>query len=214
VGLFLVAIGVLLAFRLQKVATALTMLLGFQSIMGVIVWGGVIWRRANPGGAWSAFILMLTVWSLLGPVAMLSLGSKKAAATKPTTMMSRAESDIEPAASWLPKRLGQYGDEKLISQLMVWSLPAGVLGLVIGSLVTRPLPRKQVDDFFMLLKTPVGQEQKLIDAGVPIIYAGNTIANPLEVNHPRLVHWGGFALAAAACVGILGLLCLLAWLGS
>ena len=49
----------------------------------------------------------------------------------------------------------------------------------------------------MLLKTPVGQEQKLIDAGVPIIYTGSAQANALETNHPRLVHWGGFALADA-----------------
>ena len=50
-GLFLVTIGLLLAFQLERVATALTMLLGFQSIMGVIVWAGVLWRRANPLGA-------------------------------------------------------------------------------------------------------------------------------------------------------------------
>jgi hypothetical protein len=36
----------------------------------------------------------------------------------------------------------------------------------------------------------------------------------LETNHPKLVHWGGFALAAFICVLILCLLMLLAWVGS
>jgi len=56
--------------------------------------------------------------------------------------------------------------------------------------------------------------QKVIDAGVPIVYTGNAQANPLETNHPNLVHWGGFALAAIACVLILGLLKLLATIGT
>ena len=72
---------------------------------------------------------------------------------------------------------------------------------------------KKVDDLFLLLRTPVGQEQKLIDAGVPIVYAGQTQPNYWETNHPRLVHWGGFLLAACICAAILGLLQLLLGLG-
>ena len=113
----------------------------------------------------------------------------------------------------LPGWIGQYGSEREFALLMVWALPAGVLAFLLVSILTPPPPRKQVDDFFMLLKTPVGQEQKLIDAGVPIIYAGNTIANPLETNHPRLVHWGGFILASLVCIFIIGLLQVLATLG-
>jgi SSS family solute:Na+ symporter len=190
-GIVLVTLGVLLAFQLERVATALTMLLGFQSIMGVIVWAGVLWRRANPLGAWSSFIVMLILWLLLGPVGMI---------------VNRTHA--------LPHWIGIYGSEKYISQLMIWALPGGVLALIVGSFISPPPPRKQVDDFFLLLKTPVGQEQKLIDAGVPIIYIGNTEANALETTHPRLVHWGGFALAALICAGILGLLKLLSVIGS
>lgn len=192
-GLFLVTIGLLLAFQLQRVATALTMLLGFQSIMGVIVWAGVLWRRANPLGAWASFIVMLLIWALLGPIGMLL--------------------HLDPA-NHLTGWIGQYGDEKYLSQLMVRALPGGVAALIAASLVSKPLPRKQLDDFFMLLKTPVGQEQKLIDAGVPIIYTGSAQANALETNHPRLVHWGGFCLAALVCVFILALLKFLASVGS
>src|SRR5207253_1825037 len=70
-GAILVAIGVMLAMRLAKVADALTMLLTFSSIMGVTVWAGVIWKRANSAGAWAAVIVLFTMWTLYGPVGAL-----------------------------------------------------------------------------------------------------------------------------------------------
>jgi Na+/proline symporter len=193
-GIVLVAIGVLLAFRLGKVATALTMLLGFQSIMGVVVWAGVLWRRSNVAGAWACFLVMFLVWALLGPVGMIFNGGSAG------------------HQHW-PHWIGQYGSEKELYRLMVWALPAGVGTLIVASLLTPPPPKKQVDDFFMLLRTPVGQEQKLIDAGVPVVYSGVHQANELETKYPRLVHWGGAALAGLICLGVLGLLFLLAAIG-
>lgn len=190
-GLFLVAVGVLLAYRLDKVATALTMLLGFQSVMGVIVWAGVLWRRANVRGAWTCFVVMFAVWATLGPIGMILNGHAA-----------------------LPTWVGRYGSEKYLSQLMAWTLPAGVAALILGSLITRPPPRKQVDDFILLLKTPVGQEDKLIAAGVPIVYSGNHRPNALELRYPRWVHWGGAAIAALLCAFVLWLLYFLARLGS
>ena len=49
-GIFLGAIGVIVSLLLAKVADALTMLLQFYAIMGVVVRGGVLWRRANSKG--------------------------------------------------------------------------------------------------------------------------------------------------------------------
>ncbi|MEA2708061.1 MAG: sodium/proline symporter, partial [Phycisphaerales bacterium] len=190
-GIFLVAIGVVLAMSLGTVANALTMLLQFAAIMGVIVWAGVLWRRANAPGAWAAIAVLFFAWSLFGPVGML----------------------VQRFVT-LPPWIGMYGREQFVFELMLCYLPAGVVTLIVVSLLTPPPPKKQVDDFFMLLNTPVGQEQKLIDAGVPIIYAGSSQANALELKYPRLVHWGGFAVAALMCVGILILLWGLARIGS
>ena len=44
--------------------------------------------------------------------------------------------------------------------------------------------------------------------------AENAFQRPVEARHPRLVHWGGFALAVLLCVLILGLLKLLATIGA
>lgn len=190
-GIFLVVIGVLLATTLANVANAITMLLQFTSIMGVVVWAGVLWRRANVAGAWAGVITLVILWILFGPVGEL----------------------VRANLAFCPHWLGRFGREQYVFELMLCYLVPGVAVMILVSLFTRPQPEKQIDDFFLLLKTPVGQEQKLIDAGVPIIYAGNMQANPLETRHPRLVHYGGFALAAAACVIILGLLKLLATIG-
>src|SRR5262249_54156001 len=98
--------------------------------------------------------------------------------------------------------------------LLICYFPLGVLAIILVSLLTPPQPRKQIDDFFALLNTPVGQEQKLLDAGVPVIYVGNSKPNWLETNHPNLVHWGGFGLAALICILVLAILVLLARIGS
>jgi Na+/proline symporter len=203
-GLFLVAIGVTLAYQLGQVATALTMLLGFASIMGVLVWGGVLWPRANTAGAWAAVITLLVVWVFLGPVGMIIR----------TRLHINWEMHTRLWGLPIDLGLGLFGDEKRFDKLMLRALPPGIFALVIGSLLTRPLPRKQVADFFLLLRTPVGQEQRLIDAGVPIVYSGSTTANALELKYPRLVHWGGFVLAALICVVVIATLYLLANIGA
>ncbi len=179
-SLALVAIGVLLATQLERVATALTMLLGFASIMGVVIWAGVLWRRSNSAGAWAAVAVLFFTWAAFGPLGMFLKAS--------------------PMGHGLPMWVGKYGREQFLFELMISYIPVGVVTLVVVSLLTKPQPKEQLDHFFLLLKTPVGQEQKLIDAGVPIVYAGSSNANPLETKYPRLVHWGGFVLAAVICV--------------
>ena len=136
--------------------------------------------------------MLFASWVMLGPVGMLARNAGL------------------PGA---PRWVGMFGREQYVFELMLCYLPAGVVMMVLFSLLTPPPNRKKVNDFFLLLKTPVGQEQKLIDAGVPIIYAGSTQPNWLETRHPRLVHWGGFALAAGICAMILVLLILLARIG-
>jgi hypothetical protein len=48
---------------------------------------------------------------------------------------------------------------------------------------------------------------------VAVIYPGSTRPNAWEVSHPRLVHWGGAAVAAFVCAAIVGLLYLLLSIG-
>ncbi|HWB55125.1 MAG TPA: hypothetical protein VG722_13065, partial [Tepidisphaeraceae bacterium] len=190
-GILLVVMGVLLANALANVANALTMLLQFSSIMGVVIWAGVFWRRANGKGAWAGVFVLFILWAIFGPIGMMTSSGLHSYFT-------------------FPHWVGMYGAAPYVYELMLCYLPGGVLSLIVVSLLTRPLPKKKIDDFFMLLNTPVGQEQKLIDAGVPVVYVGNTQAHPWEEKYPKLVHWGGALIAAIICAGILGILKLLA----
>ncbi len=40
-------------------------------------------------------------------------------------------------------------------------MPSGLLALVVGSLLGRPVSEKRLDDFYLLIKTPVGEEGRL-----------------------------------------------------
>ncbi len=62
-------------------------------------------------------------------------------------------------------------------------LPAGILVLVIVSLLTRPEPEEQLRKFFALLHTPVGEEFRLREQGVPMMLEG--ISSPDRPNLPQ-----------------------------
>ncbi len=55
-------------------------------------------------------------------------------------------------------------------------LPAGFLVLVIVSAVTPPEPAGQLEKFYSLLHTPVGEEQKLRERGIPMMLEGVSAA--------------------------------------
>jgi hypothetical protein len=136
--------------------------------------------------------VLFVLWGLYGPVGAL---------------VAKA---IGPAA---PVWLGRYGPAEFMFELTIRYLPAGIVTFIVVSLLTPPTPRQKVDNLAALLRTPVGREQELIDAGVPVIYAGSTVPNRLEASHPWLMHWGGAALAAVVCAMIAGMLYLLLLIG-
>jgi len=211
-GIFLVAIGVTLAAALPSVANALTALIQTATLMGTIVWTGVLWRRANSYGAWAAFAVMTPIWLALGPIGMIVHNT---IGLPPAHWLGHIGVILQRAINHAaPHWLGMYGTPQQVPPLLISYFPLGVLAIIAVSLLTPPQPRRQVDDFFLLLKTPVGQEQKLLDAGVPMIYGGSSQPNWLETNHPHLVQWGGFLLAALICVLVLAILVLLARIGA
>ncbi len=51
-------------------------------------------------------------------------------------------------------------------------LPAGIAAMVVFSRLTPPEPARKLEHFYTLLKTPVGREDELRKAGIPILLAG------------------------------------------
>lgn len=113
IGLLPVAIGFVFALYVSGVAQALTIFWGLATLTGVFMWFGVLWRRANTTGAWLSFLVMAIIWGLLGPAG----GALKAA--------------LLPGCHWL----GMYSDKAMLPKLAASYLPAGILALIVGSIM-------------------------------------------------------------------------------
>jgi len=55
-------------------------------------------------------------------------------------------------------------------------IPLGLVTIIVVSMLTPPEPEKKLRDFYLLLDTPVGEEQRLKDAGVEIKLEGKSLA--------------------------------------
>ncbi|WP_417451573.1 sodium:solute symporter family protein [Kordiimonas sp.] len=75
----------------------------------------------------------------------------------------------------LTSDLTSFGANWDIEYQIALYLPVGILTFVVASLLTQPEDDKQLDDFYALLNTPVGEEAKLKAAGVDIMLEGDNI---------------------------------------
>lgn len=91
--------------------------------------------------------------------------------------------------------LGIFADKKLLHMRALAFLPAGILALIIGSLLGKPHPKDKLDKFYALITTPVGREAELVEQGVEVVYAGASEGHPWELNHQKAVNWLGFLIA-------------------
>lgn len=60
------------------------------------------------------------------------------------------------------------GDLSLADQI-VWYLSAGLVAMIVVSLLTRPESEEMLNRFYTVLHTPVGQEHKLREAGIQVV---------------------------------------------
>lgn len=93
-------------------------------------------------------------------------------------------------------------------------LASGFLALIMGMTFPHSQDRRMLDEFYLLLRTPVGREDELKKAGVNVVYAGQSEGHPWELKHPVAVNVGGFSLALAFSVFILALLYMLSRAGA
>ncbi|MFQ6116409.1 MAG: hypothetical protein ACE5NG_20310, partial [bacterium] len=60
------------------------------------------------------------------------------------------------------------------------NLPAGFLAMIVVSKLTKPEPAEQLNKFYALLNTPVGEEERLKKQGVEMILEGDEITSNRE----------------------------------
>jgi Na+/proline symporter len=134
-----VAAGVLFAYWVPNVITALEIWLKIAPMMGIVFWIGLVWRRMTVAGAWAATLAGFGAWFLTTTPRVVEL-----ARTLPGSESLRLV--------WQdPGKLAQIYEPWTIS----FYLTAAVVAGVVVSLFTRPVAREQLDRFYALTRTPI-----------------------------------------------------------
>ncbi len=105
--------------------------------LGIPIYFAVIWRRSNRLGMWLSFLFGIASYLVVIITVMARQDIGFVEAIKPS---------FEPA--------------------VFWSTGLALVGMFAGSLLGRPEDEDRVNRFHVILNTPVGDEQRLVDAGI------------------------------------------------
>jgi len=137
-SLLIVAAGVTIAYRLQGVVQGLELFWKISPMMGIAFWLGLFWRRTTVAGAWAATLTAFAVLLLTDSHFFISLLGSLGCAEQMRFIFVK---DGVPAV-YLPWQ-------------MVFYLSAGTIAGIVVSLVTKPVAKAKLDNFYALVRTPV-----------------------------------------------------------
>jgi Na+/proline symporter len=144
-SLFVVVGGIVFAYYVPNVKTALEIWFRVAPPLGIAFWLGLLWRRTTPFGAWAATIAGFGVWWLT---------------TRPEFVDALAGTAFAHRFDMIVQATG---NDPAISQ--PWSIlmytGAALLAGVVVSLVTPRVPAERLQLFYDLTRTPV-QEGELV----------------------------------------------------
>ena len=186
-----VAGGVGFAFWLPGVVKGLEIFWKISPMMGIAFWLGLFWRRSTPAGAWAATLTAFGIWWLTTQSFFI-------------LFMSR----LPGSESLRFVVIKSTGAEIYLPWQMLFYLSAGTLAGIVGSLLSRPVARKKLDNFYALVRTPVrlGEEVAApctLPVGAVVPEKRNIFPNSsLEIPIPSLMSVIGF-LGGWACVAVI-----------
>jgi Na+/proline symporter len=128
------------------------------SFLGIPIYFGVVWRRANTTGMWASLLLGIASHQV---ILRLLTGEG---------------------------RLFQNPDEAFATSVFV-PTALSFAGMWIGSLLGKPQPQAQLDRFYAVMNTEIGNEQRLVDCGIrlpSLIDAGLVDEGPEQIDEDRL----------------------------
>jgi len=161
------------------------------AMMGIAFWMGLLWRRTTAAGAWASTLTSFAVWWLTTQKFFVRWLSSLPITGSPRFIFIR---DGVPEV-YLPWQ-------------MIFYLAAGLIVGIVVSLVTMPVAREKLDNFYALVRTPVRRGEKVL---VPCTLPEGVVASPkrsvfpgtnLEILVPSRVAIVGF-LVTWACVGLI-----------
>jgi Na+/proline symporter len=186
-----VAGGVAFAYWLPSVVKGMEVFWVICAMMGIAFWMGLLWRRTTAAGAWASTLTSFAVWWLTTQKFFVRWLSSLPITGSPRFIFIR---DGVPEV-YLPWQ-------------MIFYLAAGLIVGIVVSLVTMPVAREKLDNFYALVRTPVRRGEKVL---VPCTLPEGVVASPkrsvfpgtnLEILVPSRVAIVGF-LVTWACVGLI-----------
>jgi Na+/proline symporter len=194
--------GIVFAYYVPNVKTALEIWFKVAPPLGIAFWLGLLWRRTTPLGAWGATLAGFLGWWLT---------------TRPEFVSAVAGL---PFADQLDIVASTEGKPSVIAQpwvILFYTAAALVAGVVV-SLVTPRVPAERLQRFYDLTRTPVEEGEVVeqpctLPVGVkPAQRQMLLTAFGLEVPMPSTTSIVGFlAGCAAAVLLVVGYLWLIVW---
>ncbi len=138
-SLLVVAGGIVFAYRVPDLVTALKIWFKIAPMMGIAFWMGLVWRRANVAGAWAASLTGFAVWWLTTIDGFVALVAK-------LPIVDRLDLIWQPAGK--PPQIYE-------PWVIVLYTVAAVLTGVVVSLMTKPISEKKLTTFYALTRTPI-----------------------------------------------------------
>jgi Na+/proline symporter len=199
ISVMVVAGGVAFAYWLPNVVKGLEIFWMIPPMMGIVFWLGLFWRRTTVLGAWAATLTAFAVWWLTTQPFFISYMAGCPAA--------------ESFRFIMPK---PTGPEIYLPWQMLFYLFGGTLAGIFVSLLTKPVAKGKLDNFYALVRTPIAPGEKVPgpctlppDAVVPekrTIFPNTN----LEIMVPSLTSILGFLAGWAAVAVIISAVYLIA----
>jgi len=123
---------------IHNISEYIKLMLNFLSFLGVSIYAAIIWRRANRAGVWASCLMGILSYVVVVAYVM-----------HVQNLNSFAQA-IEPA----------------FELAVFWSTTMALVGMLAGCWLGKQESAESVMRFHVILNTPVGAEQRLIDAGI------------------------------------------------
>jgi len=186
-----VAGGVAFAYWLPGVVKGLEIFWIIASMMGLAFWLGLFWRRATPAGAWAATLTSFGVWWLT---------------TQSFFVSWMANLPVSESLRFIMIKAGE--PEIYLPWQMIFYLVTGLLAGIIVSVLTKPVAKEKLDNFYALLRTPVKPGEQVaapctLPEGAVVPAERKLFPNTnIEISIPTRTSVLGF-LAGWACVALI-----------
>ncbi len=194
-----VAGGVVFAYTVPGIVKALEIFWKMAAMMGIAFWLGLFWRRASVVGAWASVLSSFAAWWVSTQGFFIEAAARL------------------PHLSGAPFVWGTGADAHLyLPWQMLFYLVVGTVVGVVVSLLTRPVAREKLDNFYALTRTPIVRGE---EPGEPCTIPEGTETLPrrsllpfasLEIPVPSLTSVAGFAVGWACVAALIGAFLLIA----